>query len=116
MKHLKVGDRVRRIKGSFGGMHRGDVGTIAEIKDNGYIIKEYSKTGSCHCFSVFELIEESERVAPPLDFFVYQCVECGTNTPCRLVLNLYSSLADTDAPNHCIFSGYGVEAKWRPME
>jgi hypothetical protein len=38
---FKVGMKVRRIKGSFGSMKVGDIGTITEIIGNTVTLKEY---------------------------------------------------------------------------
>lgn len=44
----KVGDRLKRLKGSHDGMIVGDIGTIIEITDFGLKFKEFNKSGGEH--------------------------------------------------------------------
>ena len=58
---FKIGDKVKRINGSFGGMNKGDIGTIIEINESGLKLKEYVGTHVTYNLKLIELMKEKPK-------------------------------------------------------
>lgn len=57
MTQFKVGDKVRRIEGSYQGMEVGDIGTVVCVDSSCIKIKEFHRGQGRHDKSMFELVD-----------------------------------------------------------
>ena len=81
MTQFKVGDKVKRITGSYHGMEPGDIGTVSGLDHWGIKLKEFDQDAGYHAKSMFELVDDTDVVNHPKHYTAHPSgVECITVT------------------------------------